>query len=515
MKKPIRLSIQWLILGLLAFAMLGTYAGSVISSVVVSRNNLEKNYLIENQYYAQKLAAVTDSLFVNMIKNLTMEARNEDLMTNDSRKIHKELDFILQSTTYFNSTFFADKTGRIVASAPDMALKGTKLTSVGAKKSLEKKVPIISKPYVGVTGKLILLISVPVFDESGSYEGFLAGTIYLHEDNSLIQVLGQHPKHENNSYVYVVDSEGNIIYHPDKNRINDNVKENKVVQYVLEGRNGNLEVTNTKGIAMLAGYASAVSTSKWGIVSQTPKESVMEPTFEMARQVSLIAILFMLFVFALSLIMLKKIVNPIRNLALYAKQMTTEPSRPVLQIPNWYFELKELKRAILIAVDFYQTKLTNAESESNLDPLTGFYNRRFLEKKISELDRYSIILFDIDHFKAVNDQFGHQAGDEVLKFLSELVKGETRASDLCFRIGGEEFLIILPETDIHITESVAERIRKITEYTLSPSGKPVTVSMGISSYPAAADSFSELLNKTDQALYKAKHEGRNRVVTAV
>ncbi|MEK3856264.1 hypothetical protein [Cytobacillus sp. FSL H8-0458] len=73
---------------------------------------------------------------------------------------------------------------------------------------------------------------------------------------------------------------------------------------------------------------------------------------EMARQVSLIAILFMLFVFALSLIMLKKIVNPIRNLALYAKQMTTEPSRPVPQIPGWYFELKELKRAILIAVDF-------------------------------------------------------------------------------------------------------------------------------------------------------------------
>ncbi|MCC3648977.1 MULTISPECIES: hypothetical protein [Bacillaceae] len=139
MKKPIRLSIQWLILGLLAFAMLGTYAGSVISSVVVSRNNLEKNYLIENQYYAQKLATVTDSLFVNMIKNLTMEARNEDLMTNDSRKIHKELDFILQSTTYFNSTFFADKTGRVVASAPDMALNGTKLTSVVQKNLWKRK----------------------------------------------------------------------------------------------------------------------------------------------------------------------------------------------------------------------------------------------------------------------------------------------------------------------------------------------------------------------------------------
>ncbi|WP_312886301.1 GGDEF domain-containing protein [Bacillus sp. NTK034] len=126
---------------------------------------------------------------------------------------------------------------------------------------------------------------------------------------------------------------------------------------------------------------------------------------------------------------------------------------------------------------------------------------------MNDFDIYSIILFDIDHFKAVNDQFGHQVGDEVLKFLSELVKKETRASDLCFRIGGEEFLIILPETGIHITEIVAERIRKTTECTTSPSGNPITVSMGIGS-------FSELMNRTDQALYKAKHEGRNRVVIA-
>ncbi|MEK3856263.1 cache domain-containing protein [Cytobacillus sp. FSL H8-0458] len=257
MKKPIWLSIQWLILGLLAFAMLGTFAGSVISSVVVSKNNLEKNYLIENQYYAQKLAATTDSLFEDMIKNLTTESQNINYLTNDSRKIHKELEFILQSTTYFNSAFFADKTGRIVASAPDMALDGTRLNSVGAKKSLEKKVPIISKPYVGVTGKLIMLISVPVFDDNRSYKGFLAGSIYLQEENSLTKVLGQHPKHENDSYVYVIDSEGNIIYHPVKDRINDNVTENKVVKQVLEGKNGNLEVTNTKGISMLAGYASA------------------------------------------------------------------------------------------------------------------------------------------------------------------------------------------------------------------------------------------------------------------
>ncbi|MFC3882116.1 sensor domain-containing diguanylate cyclase [Bacillus songklensis] len=512
--KPIRLSIQFLVLSLLAFAMVGTFVGSVISSVVVSKNNLEKNYLIENQYYAQKLANTTDSLFRNMFKTLTMESQDKEYLTTDSKAIYKELEHLLQSTTFFNSIWFVNQTGHIVATAPHMNLEGTKANRIGAKQALKQKVPLISEPYISVTGKMILLVSVPVFDGNGSYLGFLAGTIHLHEDNSLRKVLGQHPKHENDSYVYVVDSEGNIIYHPDTNRINDNAKENKVVQQVMKGNNGNRKVINTKGIPMLAGYASSTSTSKWGIIAQTPKQSVMEPTIEMAKQVSLIAIPFMIFVYILSLILLKKIVNPIRNLAIYAKQITQDPSVPTPRIPDWYFELNELKRAILVAVDFYQKKLTYVESESKLDPLTGCYNRRSLEKTINDLEMYSIILFDIDYFKTVNDQYGHQMGDEVLKYLSKLVKKETRESDLCFRIGGEEFLIVLPGTDIGIAQIIAERIRKRTETTISPIGKAITVSMGIGSSPKTANHFSDLLNVTDQALYKAKQGGKNRIIIA-
>lgn len=512
MKKPIRLSIQFLVLSLLTFAMIGTFVGSTISSILVSKNNLEKNYLMENQYYAQKLASTTDSLFENMIKTLTMESEEEEYSTVDSKETYEEVKQTLESTTFFNSVIFVDQTGNIVASAPNRELEGAKLNSIGAKEALKKKVPLISEPYVAVTGKLILLVSVPVFDDSGAYTGFIGGTIHLHEENSLTRVLGQHPKHENDSYVYVVDSKGNIIYHPEKDRINDSAIENKAVQQVLKGNNGSLEVINTQGISTLAGYAS--STSKWGIVSQTPKKAVMEPTIEMAKQVSFIALPFMLFVFVLSLAMLKKIVNPIRTLALYAKQITLDPSVPTPPIPGWYFELKELKRAILKNLDFYEKKLTYVESESNLDPLTGYYNRRSLEKKISHLGMYSIVLFDIDRFKTVNDQFGHQVGDEVLTYISELAKKETRESDLCFRIGGEEFLIVLPETDLALAQTIAERIRKTTEAKISPTGKPITISMGIGNSPTTASDFSELFKVTDQALYKAKEEGRNRVVIA-
>ncbi|MCP3764894.1 diguanylate cyclase [Domibacillus sp. A3M-37] len=512
MKKPIRLSIQFLVLSLLAFAMIGTFVGSTISSILVSKNNLEKNYLVENQYYAQKLASTTDSLFSNMMTKLTVESEKEEYITADSNEIYEEVKQTLESTDFFNSVYFVDQTGNFRASAPDREVEGKAANSIGAKEALKKKVPLISEPYVSVTGKLILLVSVPVFDDNGSYKGFIGGAIHLREENSLTRVLGQHPKHENDSYVYVVDSKGKIIYHPDKDRINDSAKEDKAVQQVLKGNNGSLEVSNTQGISMLAGYAS--SKSKWGIISQTPKESVMEPTIEMAKQVSFIAIPFMIFVFVLTLAMLKKIVNPIRTLAIYAKQITLDPSLPTPRIPDWYFELKTLKRAILKNVDFYQKKLTYVESESNLDPLTGYYNRRSLKEKIRHLEMYSIILFDADRFKTVNDQFGHQVGDAVLKHISELAKKETRESDLCFRIGGEEFLIILPETDLALAQMIAERIRKTAEAKISPTGKPITISMGIGNLPITASDFSELFKVTDQALYKAKEEGRNRVVIA-
>lgn len=506
------LSVKFLILTLLGFAMIGTLAGSVISGVVVSKNNLEKNYLIENQFYAEKLADTTNSLFSTMLKSLTLESQDSEYLHTDSIAINKELTHFLDSTTFFNSTLFVDSKGKVVASAPEVNLKGIQLNTPGAKEALIQKVPLISQPYISVTGRMILLISVPVFDDNGSYLGFLAGTIYLHEENSLKKVLGQHPKHQNDSYVYVVDSHGDIIYHPDPIRIGENAIENKIVQKVLKGENGAQEILDTKGIPMLAAYAS--SSNNWGIISQTPKKAILEPTIEMAKQVCLIAIPFMIFVFLMSLVMLKKIVDPIRNLSFYAQQITVDSSVPKPHIPDWYFELKELERAILIAVEYYEKKIINVESESNLDPLTGYYNRRSLEEKVNSLEMYSIILLDIDLFKTVNDQYGHQVGDEVLKYLSTLVKNETRESDMCFRMGGEEFLIVLPEADIGTANTIAERIRKKTENTISPSGKPITVSMGVGNSSETANHFSQLLHATDKALYQAKQQGRNRTVIA-
>lgn len=163
------------------------------------------------------------------------------------------------------------------------------------------------------------------------------------------------------------------------------------------------------------------------------------------------------------------------------------------------------------------------EELSVRDGLTGLYNRRELEKRLHEevqrARRYrrplSVIMLDIDHFKNVNDRHGHQAGDEVLITVADLIQLNVRPVDMVCRYGGEELAVILPETDEQGTHMVAERIRGTVEdsITATPQGDMVhvTVSIGFATFPRHGDTAAGLIHAADQALYAAKQEGRNLV----
>ncbi len=157
------------------------------------------------------------------------------------------------------------------------------------------------------------------------------------------------------------------------------------------------------------------------------------------------------------------------------------------------------------------------------DGLTGAYNRRFLEtqlcKEMERAKRYkrpiSVLMLDIDHFKKVNDTYGHQCGDLVLKTISSVVQSCIRKTDFFARYGGEEFCCILPETKPESAVILAERIRKgISKKVVKCKKEPikVTVSLGVAGATEIIDSPDRLLKKADDALYKAKETGRNRVV---
>lgn len=162
---------------------------------------------------------------------------------------------------------------------------------------------------------------------------------------------------------------------------------------------------------------------------------------------------------------------------------------------------------------------------ATVDALTGIFNRRHLMsiglKEITKAQRYktplSLIMLDIDHFKKVNDTWGHPAGDRVLQVMSCIMASAVRNKDIVGRLGGEEFLIILPETNEYENKIIAERIRcMIEECDLAKSDDQITIffksSIGIVTLAGSDVSFDNLLSRVDKALYQAKETGRNRVV---
>jgi diguanylate cyclase (GGDEF)-like protein len=155
-------------------------------------------------------------------------------------------------------------------------------------------------------------------------------------------------------------------------------------------------------------------------------------------------------------------------------------------------------------------------AESRIDPLTGLLNRRGLEERFAvELARavrerrpLAVVAIDIDHFKSINDDHGHQAGDRALVWLSSRLCEETRGADIVSRVGGEEFVIVLPGADGPSTLEFAERVRQAIQD--SDTEIPMTISAGVASALAPSTAHT-LLDAADRALYAAKHAGRNRV----
>ncbi len=179
-------------------------------------------------------------------------------------------------------------------------------------------------------------------------------------------------------------------------------------------------------------------------------------------------------------------------------------------------ELYSIVMADITAEEKYRLEL---EKTAITDPLTGIYNRRYFQKKLKEeislAQRYSrpfsLILMDIDHFKKINDRYGHDVGDKVLVEFATAVKKQLRNFDVFCRIGGEEFAVILPETKLHDAVRVAKKINRIVRENPNTTIK-VTVSMGVVEY-IKGESEADIYKRADNALYKAKTSGRDRVMT--
>ncbi len=498
-------------------------SGSVIFTIIIlliasyhsENRSLTNTYLSLNHSKSEKISQSVDSLFISMRLSLveTTKFLSEHSEMSDE-DIQKQLELLRNNSRYFNSLSWIDETGVIRNIAPfSVGLKGEKVTGI-TREVLDMKTSTLTRPYIAPSGRLIVLMSEPYFDSDGIYRGIIGGSIYLQEKNVLNEILGNDIISEDGSYYFVVGPQGKLLFHPDPGRIGEDVIANPMVRKLIQGHSGVERVTNTQGISMLAAYNTIPETG-WGVVQQTPVSYINSLLANHTKQLIIYVLPPFLLLLFLSVMIARKLAKPFHYLANLVSQLGSDKAILVPEAKShWNIEADLLTKSVLIAIETVQKNSTKLTEEAMTDPLTKLPNiRKFqevLERFKNEEKSFSLVVLDIDHFKAVNDNFGHKAGDEVLKHLAKTVSSLIRDSDVFFRYGGEEFVLLLPDIISSEAYEIAERIRIKVSKRNTPIGKPITISLGIADYPHATNSLNDLFSFADKALYKSKNDGRNK-----
>ncbi|TYL48411.1 sensor domain-containing diguanylate cyclase [Marinomonas sp. IMCC 4694] len=510
------LSLRFLIVSLSIAGILLTVGNGYYAIYQFQKNLLINMSLESNRIYAEKLAIMTDIFLKNATSQLAISANLvasiAPLGVSDVEGLQAELDLVKKMSESFNSVSFMNREGHILAISPkSTGLRGYHLRDSLADQFVEPRAAFIG-PVIGPTGTYLSFFSHPVVNKSGQYIGNLIGTMYLHDNVFLEHLLSRHG-YLDGSYIYVVSSDKELIYHPEKNRMGENVTSNDVINDVVEGQSGAHEVVNSKGIEMVAGYAY-VKESGWGIVVQTPRASVLK---ELDKQIWLIskqALPVQVFILLCVITCAYLIAKPLRLLA-----QNTKNHDPFTKVSAWFYEAYLLEGAIRKEIDSLNEKVLRFDDDRKTDPLTGLMNRRAMDEMVKRLTASStpfyVIFFDIDHFKQVNDEFGHEVGDLVLKSLAELVRQKIASHGSLIRSGGEEFVIILPSKSSSFATAFAEEVRElVSRFVITQISRPITISLGVSNWVQTVD-CSDTFRQADIAMYESKNTGRNRVTSHI
>ena len=505
-----------LILLLALGSVLLTMANTLYSSYRVQRDLLIRNTLEANRVYAAKLAESTETHLDSIMQQLAYSASVLARGMDNPARVSEEAERLRLQTKSLNSVAIVREDGMVLAVSPAALRRaGSSVKTDWGHKLLATRTPAISEPFTSASGRLIIFISHPIINSAGKLLGYVGGTIYLNAKNLLHKILDSH-YYRDSSYVYVVDRKGTVIFHPDDSHVGKSIFKNAVVQAVTSGTAGAQQILNQYGVEMLAGYAPVASTG-WGIVAQRSTQATLADLSDLVLVTFGNSTPFLLLSLVLILWFSRWISRPLGQLADHARMGTTpDGMERIERIQARYVEADRLKKALLRGMSLTSSKLDRLNHETITDALTGLRNRRGLGNALSlyELSgqSFAVITLDVDHFKSINDRYGHHVGDEVLKHIAGLMLAGSRGGDVTCRSGGEEFVILLPGTTVENALLIAERLREAVERAPNPTGGVVTISLGVAHFPASAEEVGDVLKKSDIALYQAKRHGRNHTV---
>lgn len=513
---PKSINLRALILIFVLLATLATLGNSLFVAYQVQREALIDSTLEANRAYASKVASSIGEFLRSAQSQLHYSSQKLSDRLADGDYLRTEADRLEAQGIDFNAIAIVDASGTILQAYPEV----TQIASVtGQSKEIQTAVaarrPLISPAYTTLAGELVVLISQPIFGTSGEYLGIVGGVVFLRRQSALHTLIGSHYHHDG-TYAYVTDEHQRLLYHPEAARIGERLDHDATVEAALEGGSGTLEVVNSRGIPMLAGYAEE-TTSHWAVVAQQPRAQALATLGRLMRDM-LIGIVPASIVGLLAIIAVTQlIVRPLHQLAQSATQLSApETTERLRRIRAWYSEASAIRQAMLVGVQLLQQKLGRLSQEAQSDPLTGLANRRAMNAQLELLTQtgreYAVLALDIDHFKSVNDRFGHDAGDEALRQVAAILDQCSRGEDLACRAGGEEFVLLLPDTPLETARTIAERIREMVAAAVIPTVGSLTISIGAACRSDDGMTPEAVLKQADEQLYRAKEGGRNRVV---
>lgn len=425
------------------------------------------------------------------------------------------LTLLAKNSAFFRDIYVIDVSGQVIAASSLEAIASTLPT----KKTRLKNDVWMSDAYMDTKEQFVVSMLAPIQTEQGDVLGHVVGTTLLSDYNFLYKLIGEGYR-DDGSYLYIIDQQNRLVFHPEIERVGHTVlpSANPLLEVMFTGKSGNQIITNSQGIEMLAGYAPIVDLN-WSLVSQRPSVEIENAHNSLMIDIILSSLPYSIAALVLGWFLADLICWPLRELAINAKKISRRKTIERVKILNaWYYEAQELKRALLYGLENVHAKVDQLQHDADIDPLTGLNNRRVLEPL---MERYSAdktsfcaIAFDVDRFKSVNDKWGHAVGDQVLQELSRIVSDSSRQNDVCVRLGGEEFLILMAECSLDVASKVAERLRqKVMDHSF-PEVEQVTISLGVAAWPEHGETPEDVLRIVDDMLYRAKREGRNKVYCA-
>jgi len=475
-EKKLSLNLRKLILFLAIFSVSSLFIISLVISYQIVKKQLINNSLSLNSQYANKIAMSTDNHFKNIFIELEYSAKILGKKYNNEEEREAEVERLKMQSNYYNSVVIGDPLGRLINYSPNILnIDKTKVqTTLGIKSSIK--------------------------------------AIYLKEKNVINQLLTTNEGYRK-SYMYVIDKNGQIIFHPDHKRIGEIVKNNSGLEYIKKNKNGTIRLINSRGVDNLAGFAH-IKTTDWIIVSQQPTLELLNQANSIIYKVSIGVFIFYLLIFYIVWKFSFYIASPLHKLASIAGSLDqSETSNEIKSIAPWYYEIVKFKLSLLLSMRRFSLKINEMDYHINRDPLTGLMNRRGLnfaiDKQLNMNSFFSILLIDIDFFKKINDTYGHDQGDLVLKSLADIMQKNFRKNDVCCRYGGEEFIVLIPDVSKGEAYESAERFRKAIEQQFIENVGYITISIGIAFWPESSKDISEVFRIADKQLYEAKNSGRN------